>query len=102
MSTSVKLAKGDIFVNSAGQVESITGIDKAAQDVAVALLQVFNADQDFGSELAALQTPQFSGLGALQGLIGQKVQQAVDRLIRIQNLDRDIIPANERIEEIKN
>jgi len=102
VSTTIKLAKGDIFVNSAGHVETITSINKAAQDVSLALLQEFDPVQDFGSELAELQTPQFSGLGGLRGLIGQKVQQAMDRLIRLQNLDRDIISAEERIDSIKN
>lgn len=93
------MADGDLFINSAGRAETIEGANKASQDIAESLLTPLDASRAFGSELADLNVPQPVRNFAGRGIISKKVDEAIQRLIRLQNTDTQST-ADERIEKI--
>lgn len=90
---------GDIYLNSAGRGETISGADKASQDIAEVLLTPLDALRDFGSELADLNVPEPVRVFAGRALISKKVDEAVQRLKRLQQTDTQST-ADERIDKI--
>ena len=86
MSKTIRMADGDVFVNSAGRGENIEGADKAAQDSAEILMTPLN-DADYGSELNDLDVPAPVSVFAGKALISKKVDEAIQRLIRYQQRD---------------
>lgn len=95
------MANGDIYISSYGFTELISGIEKAEQDLGESLLTVYNPSEDYGSELADLDkntilVPKL----AIQGIVSQKVREAVLRLIRKQTSDKLLTKAEE-ISEIE-
>lgn len=99
MSTTIRMADGDLFINSAGRAETISGADKASQDTAESLLTPLDGLRDFGSELADLNVPEPVRVFAGRAIISKKVDEAIQRLIRLQNSDTQST-ADERIEKI--
>lgn len=99
MSTTIRMADGDLFINSAGRAETISGADKASQDTAESLLTPLDALRDFGSELADLNVPEPVRVFAGRAIISKKVDEAIQRLIRLQGNDTQST-ADERIEKI--
>ncbi len=99
MSTTIRMFDGDVFLNSAGRGEELTGADKAAQDLAEILMTPFDSDRDYGSELADLDIPQPVSALVGKSLITRKVDEAVQRLIRFQQAD-PYATAQERIEKL--
>jgi hypothetical protein len=100
MSTTIRMADGDIFINSAGRAELIDGANKASQDIAETLLTPLDALRDFGSELADLNVPEPVRVFAGKALISKKVDEAVGRLQRAQETDTQSTAA-ERIKEVQ-
>lgn len=101
MSTTIRMADGDFFVNSAGRTESIEGPSKAAQDIGEILMTPLDADRDYGNELEDLDMPPQISMFAGEGLISKKVDEAIQRLRRFQRRD-PYAEADERIEKIRN
>jgi phage baseplate assembly protein W len=99
MSTTIRMADGDLFINSAGRGETIDGADKASQDIAEILLTPLDALRDFGSELSSLNVPEPVRVFAGRALISKKVDEAVQRLKRLQQNDTEST-AEERIDRI--
>lgn len=93
------MADGDLFINSAGRAETITGADKCAQDIGEDLLTPFDGARDYGSELATLDVPQPITAFAGKALIAKKVDEAIQRLKRLQQQDPAITP-QEQIDKI--
>lgn len=100
MSTTIRMADGDIFINSAGRAELVENADKAAQDIAETLLTPLDALRDYGSELADLNVPEPVRVFAGKALISKKVDEAVRRLQRAQSVDTRSTAA-ERIKEVQ-
>lgn len=98
MSTTIRMADGDIYINSAGRSETIEGTDKCSQDIAEVLMTEV-AERDFGSELASLTIPEPVQVFAGRALISKKVDEAIQRLRRMQQQD-PYITADEQIERI--
>ncbi len=99
MSKTLRMSDGDIFINSAGRAEEIEGADKAAQDLAEILMTPLDSLRGYGSELADLSIPQPVGLFAGKAIISKKVDEAVQRLRRLQEQDPNA-GSDERIEKI--
>jgi len=99
MSTTIRMADGDIYLNSAGRGETIAGADKCSQDTAEVLLTPLDALRDFGSELADLNVPEPVRIFAGRALISKKVDEAIQRLRRLQQTDTQST-ADERINKI--
>lgn len=99
MSNTLRWSDGDIFINSAGRSEFVDGPDKAAQDLAEVLLQPLDALRDYGSELESLNVPHPVSLFAGKALISKKVDEAVQRLKRLQEQDPNAGP-DETIDKI--
>lgn len=100
MSTTIRMADGDIYINSAGRAELVENADKAAQDIAETLLTPLDALRDYGSELADLNVPEPVRVFAGKALISKKVDEAVRRLQRAQSVDTRSTAA-ERIKEVQ-
>lgn len=99
MSTTLRMADGDIFINSAGRAETIDGANKAAQDIAEILLTPLDALRDYGSELSDLNVPEPVRVFAGKSLISKKVDEAIQRLKRAQESDAEST-ADERISKV--
>jgi hypothetical protein len=99
MSTTIRMADGDLFVDTAGRTETVTDANKCAQDVAEVLLTPLDGLRDYGSELASLNVPQPVSLLAGRALISKKVDEAVQRLKRSQERD-PYVTDQEQIEKI--
>lgn len=99
MSTTLRMADGDILINSAGRAEVLTGANKASQDIAEILLTPLDGLRDYGSELQDLNVPEPVRIFAGKALITKKVDEAVQRLIRFQQKDTESTAA-ERIDRI--
>lgn len=99
MSKTIRMADGDIFINSAGRSEEIEGPDKAAQDIAEVLMTPLDSLRAYGSELAALSIPQPVSVFAGKALISKKVDEAIQRLKRLQEQD-PYAGRDERIDKI--
>lgn len=99
MSTTLRMADGDLFINSAGRAETVTGANKAAQDIAEVLLTPLDGLRDYGSELQDLNVPEPVRIFAGRALISKKVDEAIQRLIRFQQRDTQST-ADERISRI--
>lgn len=87
MGKTIRVADGDVFLNSAGRTESIEGVDKSAQDLAEMLMTPYDPERDYGSELADLDVPSSVSVFVGKSLIGKKVDEAVQRLKRMQEQD---------------
>jgi hypothetical protein len=90
---------GDIYINTAGRAETIDGANKAAQDIAEVLLTPLDALRGFGSELANLNVPEPVRVFAGRSLIAKKVDEAIQRLKRLQGNDTEST-RDERIDKI--
>lgn len=99
MSTTIRMFDGDILIDSAGRAQSITGTDKAAQDIAEVLMTPLDGLRDYGSELAGLNIPPIISVVAGKALISKKVDEAVQRLRRLQQQD-PAVTNDELIESI--
>ncbi len=93
------MADGDFFINSAGRTELVDGADKAAQDLAEVLMTPLSRARAYGSELASLDIPEPVSAIVGKSLISKKVDEAVQRLKRLQELDPEITDT-EQIEKI--
>jgi hypothetical protein len=100
MSKSLKMARGDLYINrSTGASETVTGPQKASQDLAETLLTptkpfyesrayiAFRKYSPYGFDLATVQIPYlYSGvLGNV--IVTKKVAEAVERLQSFQRSD---------------
>lgn len=99
MSTTIRMMDGDIYINSAGRAETITGTSKAAQDLAEVLMTPLDGLRDYGSELGSLDIPPQVSLFAGKALLSKKIDEAVQRLKRKQEAD-PFITDDELIETI--
>jgi len=99
MSRTIRMADGDIFINSAGRSETVEGPHKAAQDIAECLMTPWDKERDWGSELADLNIPEPVSVFAGKQLVSKKVDEAIQRLRRYQALDPYAGP-DELIEKI--
>lgn len=99
MSTTIRMADGDIYINSAGRAETITGTNKATQDIAEVLMTPLDGLRDYGSELASLDIPPQVSLFAGKSLLSKKIDEAIQRLKRKQEAD-PYITDDELIETI--
>jgi hypothetical protein len=99
MSTTIRMADGDLYINSAGRAETITGADKAAQDLAEVFMTPLDGLRDYGSELASLDIPPQISVFAGKALLSKKVDEAVQRLKRKQEAD-SYVTDDELIESI--
>ena len=91
MSITLKMVNGDLATDSAGRHLSIEGAEKLAQDLAESLLNNFDPEfPDYfnGSELFRIQQdPIVNNIVLVQERIRTNVQEAVERLIDLQDLD---------------
>lgn len=99
MSVTLRMADGDLFINSAGRAEEVSGADKTAQDLAEVLMTPLDPLRSYGSELADLSIPQPVSLFVGKALISKKVDEAIQRLKRMQERDPYAGP-DERIDKI--
>ena len=105
MSVTLKMANGDLYVDAAGRYIAIEGIEKCAQDIAESLLN--NRDPDFpewfnGSELYRLTNGEYLRTMSYmqpEELIHTYVEEAVDRLVELQDFDA-YVDEDESIVEI--
>lgn len=99
MSTTIKISNGDIDIDEVtGGATLITGVNKCGQDSANVLM--LNRKQTnrsgklfrraYGNELASLQTPTFFSGVIGKPLVAQKIQEAVQSLIDLQDVDPNI------------
>ena len=98
MSKTIKIANGDIDINSQGILRTVNNINKAAQDVARHVLTDFSETFSEGSELRTLQDANNSFTDTL---IQQYLYEAVNRLIVKQDLNTDRDDTIVRVEDIK-
>jgi len=87
MSTTLRVFDGDIFLNSAGRSESISGADKATQDIAEVLMTPLDSARDYGSELADLNIPAAVEVFVGKSLVSRKIDEAIQRLKHLQEKD---------------
>jgi len=100
------MVNGDLYVDAAGRYLAIEGEEKCAQDIAESLLN--NRDPEFpewfpGSELYRITNGEATKLVAFispEELIRTFVEDAVDRLIEMQDIDAYVDDA-EAISEIR-
>jgi len=90
---------GDIFISTAGKSESVSGADKCVQDIAEALMTPLDSARDYGSELADLNIPEPVSVFAGKAIISRKIDEAIQRLKRLQELDPHA-GSDERIDRI--
>lgn len=101
MSTTLKISNGDIDIDEVtGAATEITGVDKAGQDVANVLMidriqpktsrSAAAFRRTYGNELASLQTPTFFSGAVGKPLVAQKIQEAIQSLIDLQDVDPSI------------
>jgi hypothetical protein len=96
MSLTLKMVDGDLYVDAAGRYLAIEGMEKCAQDLAESLLN--NRDPEFppwypGSELYRLTNGEYLQLLSHftpMELIQTYVEDAVDRLIELQDIDAEV------------
>lgn len=98
MSTTLRMADGDILINSAGRAETVTGADKCAQDIAEVLMTPLQ--NGYGSELADIDVPEPVRTFVGKGIVSKKVDEALQRLIRLQRADLQSTP-DERIDRVE-
>lgn len=98
MSRTLKIVNGQLDLDSAsGQVNTVEGNRKTAQDLAAFILQDHLQDNDSGSYLRAVATNQITDAGDL--FIRHYVADAVQRLRSQQHMDPNTTPA-EQIKDI--
>lgn len=96
MSITLKMVDGDLYVDAAGRYLAIEGMEKCAQDLAESLLN--NRDPEYppwypGSELYRLTNGEYLQLMTHitpRELIHTYVEEAVDRLIELQDIDAEV------------
>jgi len=96
MSKTLRLSDGDLYVGPDGKTKLLEEADKAAQDIAAALLQFYNSERAFGSEIDQLEFPIFASRALMPGILHQKIDQAMRRLLDYQEKNR-YLTATERI-----
>ena len=105
MTTTFRMADGDILFDVNGRLETIDGVVKLSQDLAEVLLTEFDVDRDFGSELHLVETDPAFNISEQQ--VTSFVSDAVERVQSLQrsneNTTRDEeIAAIDQIEVFKN
>lgn len=76
----IRISNGRLAWDSSGQLETVEGIDKGAQDVARALLTDYSSYFDDGSTLSQLDLT--SAIGEVA--VAQAIDDAIHRLINLQ------------------
>jgi hypothetical protein len=104
MSVTFKCDNGDLILDTSGRFAVVSGLEKCSQDIAEALLNVWdpNGNNDYnGSELALIQG-ETAGLSTMriEEQIRYAVQSAVERLMDAQSNDL-YIDEDEQIEDIR-
>lgn len=110
MSTTLKISNGDIDIDQVtGAASVINGVDKCSQDVAEVLMidriqpktsrSAAAFKRSYGNELASLQAPTFFSGVVGKPLVAQKIQEAIQSLIELQDADPNIDDA-EHIDHI--
>lgn len=98
MSVTYQVSDGDLYIDrDTGRLIPIQDEVKLGQDLAMCLLEDFDASRDFGSELQILDIPTAS---AANGYIAQLVSEAVTRLQAYQRKDTNTSQA-EMIQSIQ-
>jgi hypothetical protein len=97
MATTLKLSDGDLFIGYDGKADTLTGIDKTAQDIACALLEFYDNTRNFGSDLDQLEFPLRTSAIIMPSMIYQKVDEAMQRLLRKQDANSAKITLDEQI-----
>lgn len=98
MSKTLQVSNGDLNINSQGIANTVSNINKAAQDVARHVLSDFSETFSEGSELNNLQD---INNNFTETLIQQYIYEAVNRLIVKQDLNTDRDDDIVRVEDIK-
>lgn len=83
MSTTLRVANGDLELNAAGLGELISGRAKTSQDYAEILLSDYDAERGYGGKLHSMVVP---GLGA-KAILSAEIQRITNRLISMQSSD---------------
>jgi len=83
MTTTFRMADGDLFFDVNGRLDAIGGAVKLSQDLAEVLLTEFDVDRDFGSELHLVETDPSFNISEQQ--VAAFVADAVER---VQNFQR--------------
>lgn len=102
MSKTLAMQDGDFFFQPSGQLLEIRGPDKGEQDLAEALLQPYNKAEDSGNEVQDLVGASSAfgpNAGAFEGIIAQKLRDAVERFKRAQSED-PFLDADEQLAQI--
>jgi hypothetical protein len=98
MSNTLKIINGSIVLDpSTGQLETVTGNRKCAQDMAEVFLQEYLPEQDYGSYLAAVASNKIPY--ATELLVHHYVADAVNRLSAKQ-MEDPAITDDEQIKDI--
>jgi len=98
MSVTLKISNGQLDFDAAtGQVNTVSGNRKAAQDMAECLMQEYLQEQDYGSFLRAILTNKVPFTGDL--FIRYYIAQAVQKLQALQQVDPELTES-ERIDDI--
>ena len=100
MSRTVKFQDGDIYIPSTGRPYYIEGREKCEQDVAWQLMTEYDGTDEEGSEIAAVDRPVYATRQVMQGLIRQKVADAITRFQRLQQERLDQNPKSELVKRI--
>jgi len=105
MTTTFRMADGDILFDINGRLEFIDGVVKLSQDLAEVLLTELDVSRDFGSELNLVETDPSFNISEQQ--VNSFVADAVERVQNLQqsneNTTRDEeIAAIDQIEVFKN
>jgi len=82
MTTTFRMADGDILFDVNGRLETIDGVVKLSQDLAEVLLTEFDVDRDFGSELHLVETDPSFNISEQQ--VSSFVADAVERVQALQ------------------
>lgn len=106
MSKTIKVSNGDLDVDARGRfsyigegVSGSSGREKCAQDLAAVLLQDLYADETWGSNLNLIEQGRvIDALNSHRARISMIVQDAVNRLMTLQDQDQDI-PDTEKIKK---
>ena len=98
MSKTIRIADGDIYIDSNGQSSLVDSVNKSGQDIAAALLIDYDANTSFGSELATFVQSPYNFIS--DGIVQQLILEAVQRLQAKQQQD-SASTSDERIARIK-
>lgn len=96
MSYTFLLQNGDLVFRSSGQAITVSGTDKAAQDVLDVVTRSYNPETGYGNKL--IENAQFA-VPLSQGDASLAIQGSIESLMALQSGD-DTITDEERIKEI--